>query len=310
MRHRLEYLIVRALVAVMRFTPDWLVRVCGTAIGLTFYAVDRAHRRIAQRNLATAFPLRSPAERRAIARAAFAHFGRLLMELLKFSTLSRDEMLAHVEFEGEQRARAAYAQGRGVLFVTGHFGFWELQALVHALRVEPVAVLGRALDNPHLNTLLEKIRERTGNTVLYRKGTIRRVMRTLEANHGVAVLIDQHIVSRDAIYVDFFEQPAATTSAVAALAMRTGAVVVPVFALPIGGGRYRMIYEHPVEPPRIEGEQAIREFTQRCTDVLEMYVRRHPELWLWMHRRWRDDEPAADGVPGMFPAAERDVDST
>jgi KDO2-lipid IV(A) lauroyltransferase len=126
----------------------------------------------------------------------------------------------------------------------------------------------------------------------------------------VAVLIDQHIVSRDAIYVDFFEQPAATTSAVAALAMRTGAVVVPVFALPIGGGRYRMIYEHPVEPPRIEGEQAIREFTQRCTDVLEMYVRRHPELWLWMHRRWRDDEPAADGVPGMFPAAERDVDST
>jgi KDO2-lipid IV(A) lauroyltransferase len=307
-------LIVRALVALMRFTPDWLVRACGTAIGLTFYAVDRAHRRIAERNLATAFPLRSPAERRTIARAAFAHFGRLLMELLKFSTLSRDEMLARVEFEGEERARTAYAQGRGVLFVTGHFGFWELQALVHALRVEPVAVLGRALDNPHLNTLLETIREGTGNTVLYRKGTIRRVMRTLEANHGVAVLIDQHIMSRDAIYVDFFEQPAATTSAVAALALRTGAVVVPVFALPIGGGRYRMIYEHPVEAPRMRGDQAdidsIREFTQRCTDVLEMYVRRHPELWLWMHRRWRDDEPAADGVPGMFPAAERDVDST
>jgi KDO2-lipid IV(A) lauroyltransferase len=307
-------LIVRALVALMRFTPDWLVRACGTAIGLTFYAVDRAHRRIAERNLATAFPLRSPAERRTIARAAFAHFGRLLMELLKFSTLSRDEMLARVEFEGEERARTAYAQGRGVLFVTGHFGFWELQALVHALRVEPVAVLGRALDNPHLNTLLETIREGTGNTVLYRKGTIRRVMRTLEANHGVAVLIDQHIMSRDAIYVDFFEQPAATTSAVAALALRTGAVVVPVFALPIGGGRYRMIYEHPVEAPRMRGNQAdidsIREFTQRCTDVLEMYVRRHPELWLWMHRRWRDDEPAADGVPGMFPAAERDVDST
>ena len=296
----------------MRFTPDRLVRACGTAIGLTFYTVDRAHRRIAGRNLATAFPLRSPAERRAIARAAFAHFGRLLMELLKFSTLSREQMLARVEFDGDDRARAAYAQGRGVLFVTGHFGFWELQALVHALRVEPVAVLGRALDNPHLNTLLEQIRERTGNTVLYRKGTIRRVMRTLEANHGVAVLIDQHIVSRDAIYVDFFEQPAATTSAVAAIALRTGAVVVPVFALPIGRGRYRMIYEHPVEPPRMPGEQAdvdsIREFTQRCTDVLEMYVRRHPELWLWMHRRWRDDEPAVDGVPGMFPAAERDVD--
>jgi len=221
-------------------------------------------------------------------------------------------MTARVEFDGEARARAAYAHGKGVVFVTGHFGYWELHALVHALRLEPVAVLGRALDNPHLNTLLEKIRERTGNSVIYRKGTIRRVMRTLEANHGVAVLIDQHIMGRDAIYVDFFEQPAATTSAVAALALRTGAVVVPVFALPLGGGRYRMIYEHAVEPPRQRGDQAetdrIRDFTQRCTDVLEMYVRRHPELWLWMHRRWRDNEPAADTVPGMFPAAERDVE--
>jgi KDO2-lipid IV(A) lauroyltransferase len=312
MRHRLEYLIVRFLIGVMRLTPDWLVRATGTFVGLTFYVFDRAHRRIAQRNLATAFPVRSPSERRAIARAAFAHFGRILLELLKFSTLSTEAMLARVEFDGEDRARAAYAQRRGVLFVTGHFGFWELHALVHALRLEPVAVLGRALDNPHLNTLLERIRERTGNTVIYRKGTIRRVMRTLEANHGVAVLIDQHIMGRDAIYVDFFEQPAATTSAVAALALRTGAVVVPVFALPIGRGRYRMVYEHAVEPPRPRGDQPetdrIRDFTQRCTDVLEMYVRRHPELWLWMHRRWRDTEPAADTVPGMFPAAERDVD--
>jgi len=230
------------------------------------------------------------------------------MELLKFSTFSNEQMLARVDFDGDDRARAAYAQGRGVLFVTGHFGFWELQALVHALRVEPVAVLGRALDNPHLNTLLERIRERTGNTVFYRKGTIRRVMRTLEANHGVAVLIDQHIMGRDAVYVDFFEQPAATTSAVAALALRTGAIVMPVFALPTGRGRYRMVYEPPIDPPRIEGDQAIREFTQRCTDVLEMYVRRHPELWLWMHRRWRDDEPAVEDVPGMFPAAERDAE--
>ena len=176
-----------------------------------------------------------------------------------------------------------------VLFVTGHFGYWELQAMVHALQAEPVGILARALDNPYLHRLLEDIRQRTGNTVLYRQGTIRRVMRMLEAGQGVAVPIDQHIQARDAIYVDFFERPAATTAAVAALALRTGALVVPVFALPIGGGRYRMIYEHPVEPPHGDSDDAIREFTQRCTDVLEMYVRRHPELWLWMHRRWRED---------------------
>jgi KDO2-lipid IV(A) lauroyltransferase len=308
MRHRLEFLLVRILVGLMRVTPDSIVRALGTALGLAFYTLDRSHRRIAERNLAAAFPARSAAERQAIARAAFGHFGRLLFELLKFSTLTPDEMLARVEFDGEERSRLAYAQGKGVLFVTGHFGFWELQAMVHALRAQPITMLARALDNPGLNQLLEDIRQRTGNTVVYRRGTIRRVMRTLQAGGGVAVLIDQHIMSRDAIYVDFFERPAATTSAVAALALRTGAPVVPVFALPLPGGRYRLIYEHPVEPPPPDSADRVREFTQRCTDVLEMYVRRHPDLWLWMHRRWRD-VPAGDNgerVPGMFPSAERD----
>ena len=307
MRHRLEYLGVRTLIGLVRVMPDALVRGCGNLLGLAFYTIDRAHRRIAERNLAAAFPVRPPAERRRIVRAAFEHFGRLLFEILAFSTLSPKAMLARVEFDGEERARLAYAQGKGVLFVTGHFGFWELHAVVHALQLAPIGVLARALDNPHLNGLLERIRQRTGNTVIYRQGTIRRVMRMLQTGQGVAVLIDQHIQGRDAIYVDFFERPAATTSAVAALALRTGAPVVPVFALPLGGGRYRMIYEHPVEPPREEGPDAVREFTQRCTDVLEMYVRRHPDVWLWMHRRWRDTGPSTDDVPGMLPSAERDV---
>jgi len=307
-KHRVEYLLVRTLIAVVRLMPDALVRVAGRTIGLAFHTFDRAHRRIAQRNLERAFPMRPAAERRAIARGTFIHFGRLLLELLKFSTLSPEGMLARVEFDGEERVRLAYAQGRGVLFFTGHFGFWEIHAIAHALRFEPIGVLARALDNERLNAVLEDVRQRTGNTVIYRQGTIRRVMRMLHRRHGVALLIDQHIQSRDAIYVDFFERPAATTTALAALALRTGAPVVPVFALPLGAGRYRMIYEHPVEPPRAEGEQAIREFTQRCTDVLEMYVRRHPDLWLWMHRRWRDAGTSLDGVPGMFPVAEKDAE--
>jgi len=304
MKHRLEYMIVRSLIAIVRVLPDPIVRAWGTMLGLTFYTIDGAHRRIAQRNLAAAFPSRPASERRAIARAAFVHFGRLLFELLKFSTLSPSAMLGRVEFDGEERARSAYAQGRGVLFVTGHFGFWELHAIVHALQIEPIGLLARALDNPQLNQLLEDIRQRTGNTVIYRRGTIRRVMRALQGGQGVAVLIDQHILSRDAIAVDFFDRPAATTSVVAALALRTGAPVVPVFALPIGGGRIRVIYEHPVAPPDPNAENAVRDFTQRCTDVLEMYVRRHPELWLWMHRRWREDPSLAEGVPGMFPSAD------
>jgi Kdo2-lipid IVA lauroyltransferase/acyltransferase len=288
MKQRLESMAVRAAATALRILPGTAVRASGALLGLAVYVFDSEHRAIASRNVATAFPSRSPRERRRIVRGAFMHFGRLLFELLKFSTLSPEAMLARVEFEGEDRARAAYAQGKGVLFVTGHFGYWELQAIVHALRLPPMAVMARALDNPDLNDLLEHIRTRTGNSVIYRQGTIRRVMRQLMAGQGVGVLIDQHILGRDAIYVDFFGRAAATTPVVAALALRTGARVVPLFALPLGGGRYRMIYEHPVEPPPADAEHAVQDFTQRCTDVLEMYVRRHPELWLWMHRRWRE----------------------
>jgi KDO2-lipid IV(A) lauroyltransferase len=288
MRHALEYLLY-LIVKTISSLPALAVRACATLFGLLWYTFDRARRRIAEANLAEAFPLRSASERRAIIRAAFVHFIRQTFETLKFSTRAPPQMLARVEFDGEERVRLAYAQGKGVLFITGHFGFWELHAIAHPLRFEPIGVLARALDNERLNTVLERIRQRTGNTVIYRQGTIRRVMRMLQEGHGVAVLIDQHIHGPDAVFVEFFERRAATTSAVAALALRTGAPVVPVFALPIDKGRYRLIYEHPVAPPPVDSEDAIREFTQRCTDVLEMYVRRHPDLWLWMHRRWRDN---------------------
>jgi Kdo2-lipid IVA lauroyltransferase/acyltransferase len=294
-RRYIEYLLVRALQTLVAVMPDALVRSSGDTMGLIFFLIDRPHRRVAESNLARAFPSRSAAERSGIVRAAFRHFGRLLFEILKFSTLSPEQVLARVEFDGGERVRLAYGQGKGVLFITGHFGFWELHAVAHPLQFEPIGVLARTLDNVRLNGLLERIRQRTGNTVIYRQGSIRRVMRLLSERHGVAVLIDQHIQGPDAVYVEFFERPAATTSAVAALALRTGAPVVPVFALPLPKGRYRLIYEHPVEPPAADSADAIREFTQRCTDVLEMYVRRHPDLWLWMHQRWRDDA-------GVLPA--------
>jgi len=275
----------------------------GSLVGRTFCWFDGPHRRRAIRNIQAAFPLRTQAECRAIARGMFSHFGRLLTVLLKFSTMTPQQMLARAQFDGEERVVSAHAQGRGVLLFTGHFGFWEINALVHAVALQPMSVLARPLDNPLLHRLLESTRMKTGNSVIYRRGAIRRVLRALEANEAVAVLIDQHIQTADAVYVEFFNRPAATTSALAALALRTGAPVVPVFALPLPGGRFRMVYEHPVDPPGAGDPEAIREFTQRCTDVLEMYVRRYPELWLWMHRRWRDLEPKDDQVGGMFPAA-------
>jgi len=305
-REAIEYWAVVGVRAVATRMPDAIVRTWGSALGLMFYALDRAHRRVALTNLEQCFPNKPAGVRRAIARATFMHFGQVLLKLLTFSALSPEQMLERSEYEGDERVRLAYAKGNGILFFTGHFGFWECQAIAHAVKLRPIGVLARSLDNSRLNDLLERIRAGTGNHVIYRQGAVRRVLKTLAAGEGVAMLIDQHMHSPDAIWVDFFERPAATTSTLAAIALRTGAPVVPVFALPIGGGRYRMIYEHAVEAPATDNPDRIREFTQRCTDVLEMYVRRHPELWLWMHRRWRD-APVPD-VKGMFPTVRADGD--
>jgi KDO2-lipid IV(A) lauroyltransferase len=303
-RFRVEHGAVRATLAVARLLPMRAIDALGSGVGFLFYVFDRRHRRIALANVAAAFPRRPAAAHRALVRRVFGHFGRVLFVLLKFSGLSREALLARVEFEGTEYAHAAHRLGRGALYFTGHFGFWEVHALAHGATLYPIGVLARQLDNPYLHELLERLRTSTGNHVIYRRGALRRVLRALTSNEGVAILIDQHIQAPDAVMVNFFDRPAATTLALAILALRTGAPVIPVFALPLPGGRFRLVYEPPVAPPRDESPEAIRDFTQRCTDVLEMYVRRHPDLWLWMHRRWRD-EAIGEG-PGMFPAAGRE----
>jgi KDO2-lipid IV(A) lauroyltransferase len=304
-RYALEYRAVAAVAATVRALPQRASLWLGAFIGYLFYVVDAPHRRLTMANLEAAFPHKPARERRAIARGVFTHFGSLLTELLRFSGLNRERMLASVVFEGEERVWQALEGGKGALFITGHFGFWELHAMAHALHFPPIAVVVRALDNPRLNAWLEAVRTATGNSLIHRRGGVRRILRALNDNQGVAILIDQHIHTNEAVVVDFFNRPAATTSAVAALALRTGSPVIPVFAVLLPDGRYRMIYEHPVQPPPNDHPDPVKELTQRCSDVLEMYVRRYPHNWLWMHRRWRDLAPI-DEVPGMFPAGAKE----
>jgi Kdo2-lipid IVA lauroyltransferase/acyltransferase len=305
-RHALEYAMVALTTAITRRLPWSVVQAMGTGLGFLFYTLDGRHRRIAMGNVAAAFPRKTTAERRRLVRRVFGHFGRLLFEMLKFSGLTHAEMLNRVEFEGDDRVRAAHALGKGALLFTGHFGCWEINAMAHGAALWPMGVLARPLDNARLHRLLERIRGCTGNYVIYRRGALRRVLKALAANDAIAILIDQHIQAPDAVTVSFFDRPAATTLALAVLALRTGAPVIPVFATPLPGGRYKLTYEHPVDPPVDDSPEAIRDFTQRCTDVLEMQVRRQPDLWLWMHRRWRDEALPEGQDRGMFPAAVRE----
>jgi KDO2-lipid IV(A) lauroyltransferase len=297
MRHRLEYVFVRAMQVLIRPLPVRVLRQIGGPLGLLAYVIDRRHRQTAVENLIAAFPGRPARECRRIARHVFRHIGRLLLEVLKLDGMPASTLLTLIESDGDERVREAYRQGRGILFFSGHFGYWEMFGVCHPLRVAPFSYVERPLDNPLLDAMLSRVRGQTGNSPIARQGGVRRMLRELSANRAVALLIDQHLYGPDAIEVQFFGRPAATTSALAALALRTGAVVIPFFVLPLPDGRYRLIAERPVPPPESDAPDAVRDFTQRCTDVIETYVRRYPELWLWMHRRWRAGSGTAAAGP-------------
>ncbi len=292
-RHRLEYLAVRSVRAAVRVLPQRGVTLSGDTLGRLFHRLDRRRRATALVNVRAAFPRRSEAECRAIVQGAFMNLGRHVLDLLRFDTMSPGQMIDAVEFEGGDRVEQARAAGRGAMYFSGHFGFWELQIMAHAARFEPFLLIARPLDNPLLEAMIARLRARVGTRIIPRKGAVRALLRGLLEHRSVGMMIDQHIEDRSAVTVEFFNRPASTTSAIAVLALRTGVPIIPTFALPLPGGRYRIVYETPIDLPDPDHPDAVRIVTQRCTDVLETYVRRHPELWLWMHRRWRSADEGA-----------------
>ncbi len=316
MRHWLEYAAVMVVWGLVRVLPRRASLGFGAALGMLFYHVYGSRRDLALANLRSAFPSRTDRECREILRSTFQHFGRHVIELLNFHVMSTHEITRLLEVRGSENVEQAIAGGKGMVFFSGHFGYWELQVMGQAILYAPIVVIVRTLDNPWLERLIERIRTRVGTRVVPRQGAIRALLRGLLERAPVALMIDQHVHDRSAVTVDFFNRPAVTTSAVAKLALRTGAPVIPVFTLPLPGGRYQMVYEPPVKPPADDDADPVFTYTQRCTDVLEMYVRRYPELWLWMHRRWRDGVDDLDarsgrsaGVAPVKPEARKDSSS-
>lgn len=270
--------------------PAWL-RLGGAAGALAGW-VDRRHRRIAADNLRLAFgESLDPSEARRIVRACWMHFGRVLVDTLRLPALACEDVTGLVRYRGLEHVRAAYASGRGVLLFSGHYGHWELVAFAQGLLGMPLALLTRPLDNPRLEAVLADLRTRSGNVIIPHRGSTRKMIRVLRRGQGVAIVIDQD-AREHGVFVPFFGRLASTTPTLARLALRTGATVVPVFSVPETDGTYTVTYEPPVSVESADDREGeVRRLTAECTAILERWVRRHPELWLWMHRRWKTPPP-------------------
>ena len=254
------------------------------------YKLDARHRAVTIDNLDKAFGASKTAEDKcSIGRNTYRHFGAMLFEILSLGP-SEKYINSIVDVEGVEHYEVARARGKGVLLVAAHFGNWEIHAIAHGYQLGPIAVVARPQENPHYNRWLERIRTFSQNTVLYRERALQRMLQLLKEGETVAALVDQNVEKEAGVFVDFFGRKAATTPVLSWLAVKTGAALVPVFTLPLPDGRYRLIYEQPIDERLYMASNrkyAIQQLTQECASVLEAYVRRNPEYWLWMHRRWR-----------------------
>ena len=276
----------------------------GAAMGTAAMALDRVNRPIAMRNLEIAFPEIDRAGRLRILRDAYRNYGRMAAEWTQFPTLPRAAVTRMVGYAGRENWDEAIrlSSGRGILTLTGHFGNFELLSAAHAAHGNRIALVARLIRNPVIDRAVVARRGRFGAESIPRKGAGRAVIRRLRDDWMVAVPLDLDV--RDGLFVDFFSLPAATSPALARLAIATGAPVLPAFIVREGASPRHRITILP--PLRIAGEGArggparaelARAETQRYNAAIEAMVRRHPDHWNWIHRRWKTRPP---GEPRFY----------
>jgi KDO2-lipid IV(A) lauroyltransferase len=285
----IQYLIARFLLWSLAHAPLGLARSYTRLLDL---ALPRL-RRTAMRNLELAYPDKSQAERRAIASEVFRSIARLIWVFARFPNINQQNISEWIRYEGLEHYLEAKKRGKGILFATAHFGNWELSAFAHALMTEPMHIMIRPLDNPRIDHMVEERRRLSGNHLIVKWDGARAVLRALHQNEAVGVLIDQNTSLQEGVFVDFFGTPACANTAFAKIAARTGAAVIPGFAVwRENEARYVLKFYPPLE---ISGDPA--EDTRRLHAVLQQVIREQPGQWLWIHRRWKTRPP---GQPGLY----------
>ncbi|HXJ89502.1 MAG TPA: lysophospholipid acyltransferase family protein [Candidatus Binatia bacterium] len=289
MRRKLEYAAAWPFLKILGILPRGLSRAFAIAIAQMVYLLHFRLRQVGMRNLAMVFPEKSEPERRRILRGVFTSLGRQLAEVSQFPRYTAENVEDVVVYDGLENFQKAYERGKGVLFLTAHLGGWELSAFAHSLHGYWVHVVMRPMDNPYLDRLLQSYRMMHGNKVVPKDDFVRGLLAAMKAGETVGILMDTNMTPPQGVFVEFFGIPACTASGLARIALRTDAAVVPGFAIwdePLG--KYRLRFDPVVELIRTGDLEAdIVANTQKVTQIIEGYVRKYPDQWLWVHRRWK-----------------------
>ncbi len=265
----------------------------GRAIGALLFNIDKKRKRITIENLTRAFSgAYSETEIEAIARKVFQNLAVMFFEFMRLPWLSRKTIGRYVEFTGLEHFDSALKKGKGVLLITGHFGNWELLGVSLALKGYNLDIVARELDSPLFERFVLWVRTRHGNRLISKSRSMRRLMKSLAENSIAALLVDQNVALAEGVFVDFFGVPACTNKGPALLVEASGASAVPAFIVREGKG-HRVIVM-PEIPLVSTGNRAqdILINTGLMTKAVEEMIRRYPDQWFWVHRRWKTRPPA------------------
>src|SRR5215475_2918173 len=289
MRRKIEYWAAWPFLKVMGILPRPLARAFAIGIAQTVYLLHFRLRQVGMRNLAMVFPEKSEAERKRILRREFTSLGRQLSELCQFPRYTAENVDDVVVYDGLEHFQKAYARGKGVLFLTAHFGGWELSAFAHSLHGHWLHVVMRPMDNLYLDRLLQSYRTMHGNKVVPKDDFVRGLLGAMKCGETVGILMDTNMTPPQGVFVDFFGIPACTASGLARIALRTDSAVVPGFTIWDPALRkYRLRFDPAVPLIRTGNLEAdVIANTQTFTSIIEEYARRYPDQWLWVHRRWK-----------------------
>jgi KDO2-lipid IV(A) lauroyltransferase len=286
---QLLYHIVRGLLHLLGRFPENLRRCCAVLLGRCFYTVDRKHRRIAIQNLQRAFGSERTADQiQVIARRVFENLFHIVFELGWSLHLPDKALSDHVTLHGLDAYKTAMAKGRGVLFLAAHFGNWELLTIVGYLGNIPIRIVYRPLDTPFLDRFFKERRSRFGGQPLpTRRGAMRQIYKALKHGYPVAMLMDQNVDWYEGVFADFFNHRACTSTGMALLALKSGAPVLPCFLIRTKNGFHAVLGPELTTIRTGDARKDVELNTQMYNRVIEIYARRFPDQWFWVHQRWK-----------------------
>lgn len=268
----------------------------GRGLGWIYGSVIRHRRSVALAALSRSLPDCSESERQRILKAMYRNFAVNYVEILRLAGGADDDLRQLITSEGEEIVQDVLRRGKGALVLTAHLGNFDLLAMFTAQHGYPLTIISKEIKNPALNGLWMRLRERYGVKIVLSHNSMRACLKALKGNGLLGFILDQNRPHDQGIFVTFFNQPASTTPGLAFISAVTQAPVVPVFIHRTPDDRHHVRVLPAIEPPADRGEDSLRSATQHYTTIIEQEVRRHPDQWTWVHRRWKTRPKPGDKI--------------